>query len=95
MSNFWGLFFHFFGVKKKFLKFFWKHHNVRTEKLHRKKVNKKFIIFGKIFFFRKNIFFRAKIWVEFECKYMKVRTKHLFSYLTLDLEGHAQNLQLG
>ena len=35
--------------------FFWKHHSVRTEKLHWKKVKKIFI-----FFFRKNIFFRAK-----------------------------------
>ena len=27
---------------------------------------------GKIFFFQKNhFFFRAKIWVEFECKYTK------------------------
>ena len=42
----------------------------------------------------KNVFFRAKIWVEFECKYMKVGTRHLFSYLwfyTIFLENIREN----
>ena len=51
MSNFWGRFFQLFVGKKK--KMIWKHCNVRTEKLHRKKVKKNF-------FCRKTIFFRAK-----------------------------------
>ena len=46
----------------------WKYHSLRTEKLHRKKV---------IFFSCFCLFYRLK----FECKYMKVGNKHLFSYL--------------
>ena len=34
MSNFWGLFFHFFGGQKKILIFFWKHSSNRTKKIH-------------------------------------------------------------
>ena len=34
MSNFWGQFFHFLGVKKIYFLFFWKHYSVCTEKLH-------------------------------------------------------------
>ena len=81
MSNFWGRFFQLFVVKKKILKIFWKHCSVRTEKLHRKKVKKNIIFLEEFFFSEKPVFFRAKIWVEFECKYMKVGTRHLFSYL--------------
>ena len=56
MSNFWGRFFSTFCGKK--------HCSVRTEKLHRKKVKKIFIFFGKNFFFQKNQFFVGlKIWV--------------------------------
>ena len=33
------------------------------------------------FFFQKNRFFRAKIWVEFECKYMKVGIRLLLAIL--------------
>ena len=63
MSNFWGRFFQLFVGKKK-KKIFWKHCSVRTEKLHRKKVKKIFIFFGKNFFFQKNQFFLGlKIWV--------------------------------
>ena len=46
-----------FRGQKNILNFFWKHHSVRTEKLHRKKVKKKHFFFGKIFFFQKNLFF--------------------------------------
>jgi len=49
--------FSLFRDQKRNLIFFWKHHSVRTEKLHRKKVKKIFIFFGKIFFFQKNHFF--------------------------------------
>ena len=52
--------FSLFRGQKKFLKFFWKHHSVRTEKLHWKKVKKKFWGGEIFFFFRKNIFLRAK-----------------------------------
>ena len=69
-----------FSGAKKILKIFWKHYRVRNEKL---------IIPLLQFFFKffepekvkKPFFIRAKIWVEFECKYMKVGTRHLFSYL--------------
>ena len=46
MSNFWGQFFKVFMDKKLCnLKFFWKYFRVRTEKLHRIKVNKSQKIF--------------------------------------------------
>ena len=58
MSSFWGPVFHFFGVKK-IKKNFWKHHSIRTEKLHWKKV-KQNVFFWEEFFFQKNHFFMAK-----------------------------------
>ena len=47
-SLFWGQNF--------FIKFFWKNHSVRTEKLHRKKVKKKYFFWGRFFFFHKTLF---------------------------------------
>ena len=47
----------FCGPKKRIKTVFWKHCSVRTEKLHRKKVKKKYFLGGKIFFFRKTFFF--------------------------------------
>ena len=44
---------------KKIYKFFWKHHSVRTEKLH-KKTGKKPYFGGRRIYFQKNHFFRAK-----------------------------------
>ena len=41
-------------------KIFWKYFRVRTEKLHRIKVNKSQKKFGKYFYWRKNSFFGAK-----------------------------------
>ena len=63
MSNFWGKFFNVFGVKKNF--FFWKHYSVRTKKLHKCLIYKKYF---KIFFdpekVKKNSFLKGlKIWV--------------------------------
>ena len=58
-ATFLACFFTFSGSKK-FLKFFWKHHSVRTEKLHRKKVKKNFFGGGNFFFLEKPGFFRAK-----------------------------------
>ena len=46
----------FRGQKFSFL-FFWKHHSVRTKKLHRKNVKKIYFFGGKNFFFQKNQFF--------------------------------------
>ena len=59
MSNFWGPFFHIFGVKKN-LKIFWTWKSEKTG------------------------FFRANIWVEFECKYMKVGNRLLLAILWLE-----------
>ena len=75
-------FFSLFRGQKIKKKFFWKLYSVRTEKLHNNFIKKIWIFF----FFesekgKKTVFFRAKIWVEFECKYIKVGTRHLFSYL--------------
>ena len=47
--------FSLFRGQKNILIFFWKHHSVRTEKLHRKKV-KKIFLGGFSFFFQKNHF---------------------------------------
>ena len=59
-ATFEGGYFNFLWSKKKFF-FFWKHCSVRTEKLHRKKVKKKFIFWGEEFFFlEKPVFFRAE-----------------------------------
>ena len=74
------VFSHFRGQKKN-LKIVWKHYSVRTEKLH----NTFFTIFLFLFFnpkkWKKNNFFRAKIWVEFECKHMKVGNRLLLAIL--------------
>ena len=48
--------FSLFRGQKKILKIFWKHHSVRTEKLHWKKVKKK-NLGGDNFFFQKNHFY--------------------------------------
>ena len=55
-ATFEGGFFNFLWAKKK-KKIFWKHCSVRTEKLHRKKVKKNIFFLGRIYFFRKTIFF--------------------------------------
>ena len=67
-----------FSGAKRNLKFFFEN----TEKLHK-------TFFTKILFFqffepekvKKTVFFRAKIWVEFECKYMKVGNRLLLAIL--------------
>jgi hypothetical protein len=82
MSNFWGPFFHFFGVKNFFFFFVNTIACVRTEKLHRKTV-KFFFFFWKIFFFR------AKIWVEFECKYREVGNRLLLAILWVAVGTHS------
>ena len=78
MSNFWGRFFIFLGSKK----ILWKHHSVRTEKLHNnfikmspKKWNNHFIE------------------LKFECKYMKVGTRHLSSYLWNSVTIYSQKVK--
>ena len=53
MSNFWGPFFHFFGVKKKFKNFFWKYFSNHIEKLH---------IMAFIYFFFYNFWKSWKNW---------------------------------
>ena len=51
---------HFFGVNF-FSIFFWKHHRVRTEKLHWKKVKKKCLFFGIFSLQKNNIFLGLKM----------------------------------
>ena len=78
MSNFWGRFFLCFHGQKINLIFFWKYCRVRTEKLHRIKVNKSQKVLQSIIYGGKPSFFYGS---KFECICMKVGTRHLFSYL--------------
>ena len=70
-----------------FIFFFWKHYSVCTEKLHNTFFTKKKIFFNFLNPKKwKNSFFRAKIWVEFECKYMKVGNRLLLVILWFTLQ---------
>ena len=86
-ATFEACFFTFSGSKKN-LKFFWKHYSVRTEKLHNTSfTKKKFFSYFEPEKVKKPGFFRAKIWVEFECKYIKVGTRPLFFSLVFTHEN--------
>ena len=56
-ATFFGRFFQFFHGQKNWKKFFWKHCSVHTEKLHKIKVKKYFVLFYKL-----NIFLTLKKW---------------------------------
>ena len=84
MSNFWGPFFDLFGVKQIFFNFF---ENTVASALKSYITPFLQIFFLKIFWTwksEKTGFFRAKIWVKFECKYMKVGNRLLLAILWLE-----------
>ena len=85
MSNFFGQFFHFFGVKKNFWIFFENTIASALKSCIEKRWKKRFFFLGRFFFSEKLFFFRAKIWVEFECKYREVGNRLLLAILWIKI----------
>ena len=85
MSNFLGLFFHFFGFNF-FLNFFFENTIASALKsciipLSQKKCFFNFLNPKKV---KNPFFFRAKIWVEFECNYIKVGNRLLLAIVLFE-----------